>query len=342
MIISDWSDLKTRSLDFDEDFTTNITKFSEILDEENEDIEDIIDDIATVAEPGEEAEPKSEYERNSELNSIQLYMNSIGKKPLLTAAEEIDLAKRIKQGDAKAKNYLVTSNLRLVVSIAKRYCGLGLPLLDLIQEGNTGLIRAVEKYDYTKGYRFSTYSTWWIRQAITRAISDKARNIRLPVHANETIQKLKKIKRQLIAELGRYPTEPELSQAANLPVSKIRQLNKIIKSTISLESPVGSGDDDRSLIDFIEDEHHKSPMKSAIDKLLSEDIQKLLSGLSQREQYILAMRYGLYDNNPKSLAEIGEEMGITRERVRQLESKALRRLRHQSYMKNLDDYLNDD
>ncbi|MBC7474820.1 MAG: sigma-70 family RNA polymerase sigma factor [Candidatus Sericytochromatia bacterium] len=342
MVISGWSELRANSLTMENFSSENINKFEDLI-EEQEDLEDIgVDSTSTEDVESVDTVKKEEVSyRESELNSIQIYMNSIGKRPLLTALEEVDLAKRIIEGDAKAKDFLVTSNLRLVVSIAKRYCGLGLPLLDLIQEGNTGLIRAVEKYDYTKGYRFSTYSTWWIRQAITRAISDKARNIRLPVHANETIQKLKKIRRQMIAELGRYPTEQELAEASDLPVAKIRQLNKIIKNTISLESPIG-GDDDRSLMDFIEDDTNKNPMKNTISKLLSEDVQGLLTNLSQREQYILNMRYGLSDNNPRSLAEIGQEMGITRERVRQLEAKALRKLKHQSTLKSLNDYLNDD
>ncbi len=340
MIISGWSDLRANSIENFED----INKIEELIDNQDSDeLElDLTDSFDEAVTDGEEVvKPEVIATKETDVNSIQLYMNSIGKKPLLNAIEEVELSKKVKEGDIKSKNYLITSNLRLVVSIAKRYCGLGLPLLDLIQEGNTGLIRAVEKYDYTKGYRFSTYATWWIRQAITRAISDKARNIRLPVHTNETIQKLKKIKRKMISELGRYPTEQELAEAAELPIHKIRQLNKVVKSTISLESPI-SGEDDRSLIDFIEDKNNNSPMKNAIDKLLSEDIQKLLSNLTQREEYILTMRYGLSGTTPKSLAEIGQEMGITRERVRQLESKALTKLRRQGMIRNLNDYLNDD
>jgi RNA polymerase primary sigma factor len=279
--------------------------------------------------------------REDEISSIQVYLNSIGKTPLLTAEDEIELAKRVAQGDQRAKNHLITANLRLVVSIAKRYCDLGLPLLDLIQEGNTGLIRAVEKYDYTKGYRFSTYATWWIRQAITRAIADKGRNIRLPVHATEAIQRLKKIRRQLTFDLGRYPTDQELADAAQLPVAKIRQLKRIVKRTVSLATPVGP-DDDRSLVDLIEDEYSAHPTRTVAHKMLSEDIAEVLSVLTTREQEILTMRYGLYDDRPRSLAEIGTKMGVTRERIRQIEAKALRKLRHHGMRKRLDEYLHDD
>jgi RNA polymerase primary sigma factor len=279
--------------------------------------------------------------REDEISSIQVYLNSIGKTPLLTAEDEIELAKRVAQSDQRAKNHLITANLRLVVSIAKRYCDLGLPLLDLIQEGNTGLIRAVEKYDYTKGYRFSTYATWWIRQAITRAIADKGRNIRLPVHATEAIQRLKKIRRQLTFELGRYPTDEELAKTAELPVAKIRQLKRIVKRTVSLATPVGP-DDDRSLVDLIEDEYSAHPTRTVAHKMLSEDIAEVLSVLTTREQEILTMRYGLYDDRPRSLAEIGTKMGVTRERIRQIEAKALRKLRHHGMRKRLDEYLHDD
>ena len=314
MILSETAELNLKSLnlslekvdvDEDEDFVDLGDGVDIVLDDETSDL------VADV----EEQDLRST--RDEDISSIQVYLNSIGKTPLLTAQEEVDLAKRIKQGEARAKNHLITANLRLVVSIAKRYCDLGLPLLDLIQEGNTGLIRAVEKYDYTKGYRFSTYATWWIRQAITRAIADKGRNIRLPVHATEAIQRLKKVRRQLTFELGRYPTDQELADATSLPLNKIRQLKRIVKRTISLATPIGP-DDDRSLVDLIEDEYSTHPMKSVINKLLSEDIQDVLSILSTREQEILTMRYGLYDDHPRSLAEIGAKMGVTRERIRQI------------------------
>jgi len=314
-------------------------------------LEEVVEETAAAVPAEDEDELESETlsvdeenirpAREDEISSIQVYLNSIGKTPLLTAEDEIELAKRVAQGDQRAKNHLITANLRLVVSIAKRYCDLGLPLLDLIQEGNTGLIRAVEKYDYTKGYRFSTYATWWIRQAITRAIADKGRNIRLPVHATEAIQRLKKIRRQLTFDLGRYPTDQELADAAQLPVAKIRQLKRIVKRTVSLATPVGP-DDDRSLVDLIEDEYSGHPTRTVAHKMLSEDIAEVLSVLTTREQEILTMRYGLYDDRPRSLAEIGTKMGVTRERIRQIEAKALRKLRHHGMRKRLDEYLHDD
>lgn len=339
MILSESSDINLKSLTFaldkvdvdeDEDFIDDL--------EDGDTISALEDDVAEIVVDSEEQPVRS---KDEDISSIQVYLNSIGKTPLLSANEEVDLAKKIKNGDSRAKNHLITANLRLVVSIAKRYCDLGLPLLDLIQEGNTGLIRAVEKYDYTKGYRFSTYATWWIRQAITRAIADKGRNIRLPVHATEAIQRLKKVRRQLTFELGRYPTDQELAETTALPLNKIRQLKRIVKRTISLATPIGP-DDDRSLVDLIEDEYSTHPMKNVINKMLSEDIQEVLSILSQREQEILTMRYGLYDDHPRSLAEIGAKMGVTRERIRQIEAKALRKLRHYSQRKRLDEYLHDD
>lgn len=339
MILSETADLNLKSLNL------SIDKVDVDEDEDfadlgvGVDLMDLEDDTADLTVDVEDQDLRPG--RDEDISSIQVYLNSIGKTPLLTAQEEVDLAKRIKQNEARAKNHLITANLRLVVSIAKRYCDLGLPLLDLIQEGNTGLIRAVEKYDYTKGYRFSTYATWWIRQAITRAIADKGRNIRLPVHATEAIQRLKKVRRQLTFELGRYPTDQELADATSLPLNKIRQLKRIVKRTISLATPIGP-DDDRSLVDLIEDEYSTHPMKSVINKLLSEDIQDVLSILSTREQEILTMRYGLYDDHPRSLAEIGAKMGVTRERIRQIEAKALRKLRHYSQRKRLDEYLHDD
>jgi len=310
--------------------------------EDDDDVfsDDLKDDQATKASPDIDLSTKH-LNREDDISSIQVYLNSIGKTPLLTAKEEIELAKRIEQSDIQAKNHLIIANLRLVVSIAKRYCDLGLPLLDLIQEGNTGLIRAVEKYDYKKGYRFSTYATWWIRQAITRAIADKGRNIRLPVHATEAIQRLKKIRRQLTFELGHYPSDEELAEAAGLPLSKIRQLKRVVKRTVSLATPIGP-DDDRSLVDLIEDEYSVHPTKTVIDKMLSEDIQELLGTLSPREREILTMRYGINDDRPCSLAEIGAKMGVTRERIRQIEAKALRKLHYYGQRKRLDEYLHDE
>lgn len=323
----------------DDDLSDN-SEMSSTEDDDDVFSDDLKDEQASKASPDIDLSTKH-LNREDDISSIQVYLNSIGKTPLLTAKEEIDLAKRIEQDDIQAKNHLIIANLRLVVSIAKRYCDLGLPLLDLIQEGNTGLIRAVEKYDYKKGYRFSTYATWWIRQAITRAIADKGRNIRLPVHATEAIQRLKKIRRQLTFELGHYPSDEELAEAAGLPLSKIRQLKRVVKRTVSLATPIGP-DDDRSLVDLIEDEYSVHPTKTVIDKMLSEDIQELLGTLSPREREILTMRYGINDDRPCSLAEIGAKMGVTRERIRQIEAKALRKLHYYGQRKRLDEYLHDE
>lgn len=271
-----------------------------------------------------------------ELNSIQSYMISIGKAPLLNHKDEIELAKRIQDGDFDAKNKLVTSNLRLVVNIAKRYMGLGLPLLDLIQEGNTGLIRATEKFEYSKGYRFSTYATWWIRQSVTRAIAEKSRNIRIPIHTNESLQKIKKAKRELFNKLGRVPNEEEISSYTNLSVDKIIQLDNVIKTTISLDASINE-EDDRNQASFIEDESSNS--NNNLYKFLKSDLDDIISKLSPRERYIVILRYGLNGNEPKSLSEIGDLIGVTRERVRQLESRALKKLKYQCHAKKLDDYL---
>lgn len=271
-----------------------------------------------------------------ELNSIQSYMISIGKSPLLNHKDEIELSKKIQEGDYEAKNKLITSNLRLVVNIAKRYMGLGLPLLDLIQEGNTGLMRAVEKFEYSKGYRFSTYATWWIRQSVTRAIAEKSRNIRIPIHTNESLQKIKKAKRELFNKLGRVPNEEEISSYTNLSVDKITQLDNVIKTTISLDASINE-DDDRNQASFIEDE--SSNINNNLYKFLLSDLNDLILKLSPRERYIITLRYGLNGNESKSLSEIGELIGVTRERVRQLENRALKKLKYQCHAKKLDDYL---
>jgi RNA polymerase primary sigma factor len=271
-----------------------------------------------------------------ELNSIQSYMISIGKAPLLNHKDEIELAKRIQDGDFDAKNKLVVSNLRLVVNIAKRYMGLGLPLLDLIQEGNTGLIRATEKFEYSKGYRFSTYATWWIRQSVTRAIAEKSRNIRIPIHTNESLQKIKKAKRELFNKLGRVPNEEEISSYTNFSLDKIIQLDNVIKTTISLDASINE-EDDRNQASFIEDE--SSNNDNNIHKFLLSDLNELILKLSPRERYIINLRYGLNGNESKSLSEIGELIGVTRERVRQLENRALKKLKYQCHAKKLDDYL---
>ena len=269
---------------------------------------------------------------------VRMYLKEIGKVPLLTSDEEIELAKRIELGDEEAKQRLAEANLRLVVSIAKRYVGRGMQFLDLIQEGNLGLIKAVEKFDYKKGYKFSTYATWWIRQAITRAIADQARTIRIPVHMVETINRVIRTSRQLLQELGREPSPEEIADKMNMPVEKVREIMKISQEPVSLETPIGE-EEDSHLGDFIQDDHVAVPADAAAYTLLHEQLMEVLDTLTEREQKVLKLRFGLVDGRPRTLEEVGKEFNVTRERIRQIEAKALRKLRHPSRSKKLKDYL---
>ncbi|MBE5950468.1 MAG: RNA polymerase sigma factor RpoD [Lachnospiraceae bacterium] len=268
---------------------------------------------------------------------VKQYLKEIGDYPLLTLEEEIELAKRIETGDEDAKQLLAESNLRLVVSIAKRYVGRGLSFLDLIQEGNLGLIKAVEKFDHNKGYKFSTYATWWIRQAITRAIADQSRTIRIPVHMSEVINKTYRVSRTLMQELGREPSEQEIANVMNLPIEKVREILKISADPISLDSPIGE-EDDSHLGDFIKDDRIVGPEEAAAYSMLQEQIKKLLETLTEREQRVLTLRFGLQDGRSRTLEEVGKEFNVTRERIRQIEAKALRKLRHPSRAKLLKGY----
>ena len=269
---------------------------------------------------------------------VRMYLKEIGKVPLLSAEEEIELAKRMENGDQAAKKRLAEANLRLVVSIAKRYVGRGMLFLDLIQEGNLGLIKAVEKFDYTKGYKFSTYATWWIRQAITRAIADQARTIRIPVHMVETINKLIRVSRQLLQELGREPTPEEIAEEMNMPVERVREILKISQEPVSLETPIGE-EEDSHLGDFIQDDNVPVPADAAAFTLLKEQLDEVLGTLTEREQKVLRLRFGLDDSRARTLEEVGKEFNVTRERIRQIEAKALRKLRHPSRSRKLKDYL---
>ena len=269
---------------------------------------------------------------------VRMYLKDIGKVPLLSAEEEIELAKKMEKGDEQAKKKLAEANLRLVVSIAKRYVGRGMLFLDLIQEGNLGLIKAVEKFDYTKGYKFSTYATWWIRQAITRAIADQARTIRIPVHMVETINKLIRVQRQLLQELGREPSPEEIAEQMNLPVDRVREILKISQEPVSLETPIGE-EEDSHLGDFIQDENVPVPAEAAAFTLLKEQLVEVLDNLTDREKKVLTLRFGLDDGKARTLEEVGREFDVTRERIRQIEAKALRKLRHPSRSRKLKDYL---
>ncbi|OAJ72887.1 RNA polymerase subunit sigma [Brevibacillus sp. SKDU10] len=269
---------------------------------------------------------------------VRMYLKEIGRVPLLSAEEEIKLAQRIEQGDEEAKRRLAEANLRLVVSIAKRYVGRGMLFLDLIQEGNMGLIKAVEKFDYQKGYKFSTYATWWIRQAITRAIADQARTIRIPVHMVETINKLIRVSRQLLQELGREPAPEEIAEKMDLTPEKVREIMKIAQEPVSLETPIGE-EDDSHLGDFIEDQEALAPSDAAAYELLKEQLEDVLDTLTDREENVLRLRFGLDDGRTRTLEEVGKVFGVTRERIRQIEAKALRKLRHPSRSKRLKDFL---
>ena len=270
---------------------------------------------------------------------VRMYLKEIGKVPLLTPEEEQDLAKRMAEGDEEAKRRMAEANLRLVVSIAKRYVGRGMLFLDLIQEGNLGLIKAVEKFDYTKGYKFSTYATWWIRQAITRAIADQARTIRIPVHMVETINKVIRVSRQLLQELGHDPSAEEIAAEMNMPVDKVRDILKIAQEPVSLETPIGE-EEDSHLGDFIPDEGASEPSEAASFSLLKEQLMEVLDTLTPREKKVLELRFGIVDGRTRTLEEVGKEFNVTRERIRQIEAKALRKLRHPSRSKKLRDFLN--
>ena len=270
---------------------------------------------------------------------VKMYLKDNGKVPLLTAEQETELARRMLEGDEDAKQQLSQANLRLVVSIAKRYVGRGMLFLDLIQEGNLGLMKAVEKFDYTKGFKFSTYATWWIRQAITRAIADQARTIRIPVHMYETINKMTRVQRNLLQQLGREPTPAEISKEMGIPEDKVREIQKISQDPVSLETPIGE-EEDSHLGDFIEDDNASAPSDVAAATMLREQLINILHKLTPREEKVLRLRYGIDDGRPRTLEEVGHEFNVTRERIRQIEAKALKKLRHPSKSKKLKDYLN--
>mgnify|MGYP001062366359 FL=1 len=336
--------------DFFADMQLDSDKFEKILDfleANNIDVlritdDDADDDILLDVDDDDEIEVEkidlSVPDGVSIEDPVRMYLKEIGKVPLLSAEEEIELAKRMELGDQEAKKRLAEANLRLVVSIAKRYVGRGMLFLDLIQEGNLGLIKAVEKFDYRKGYKFSTYATWWIRQAITRAIADQARTIRIPVHMVETINKLIRVSRQLLQELGREPTPEEIAAEMNMPVERVREILKISQEPVSLETPIGE-EEDSHLGDFIQDDNVPVPADAAAFTLLKEQLEEVLGTLTEREQKVLTLRFGLEDGRARTLEEVGKEFNVTRERIRQIEAKALRKLRHPSRSRKLKDYL---
>ena len=303
-----------------------------------EDMEKELEEMQEEEISKEELEDLSVPEGINIDDHVKMYLKEIGKVNLLTVEEETELAKKMSEGDEDAKKRLAEANLRLVVSIAKRYVGRGMMFLDLIQEGNLGLIRAVDKFDYTKGYKFSTYATWWIRQAITRAIADQARTIRIPVHMVETINKLVRVSRQLVQELGREPTPEELASGLNMSIEKVREISKISQEPVSLETPIGE-EEDSHLGDFIPDDDAPAPSEAASFVLLREQLQDVLNTLTPREAKVLSLRFGLEDGRQRTLEEVGKEFEVTRERIRQIEAKALRKLRHPSRSKKLKDFL---
>ena len=323
-----------------------IEKILDFLEANHIDVLRITDDDDILIDDDDDVEDDVEMEKIdlsvpdgvSIEDPVRMYLKEIGKVPLLTAEEEIELAKRMELGDQDAKKRLAEANLRLVVSIAKRYVGRGMLFLDLIQEGNLGLIKAVEKFDYRKGYKFSTYATWWIRQAITRAIADQARTIRIPVHMVETINKLIRVSRQLLQELGREPSPEEIAEEMNMPVDRVREILKISQEPVSLETPIGE-EEDSHLGDFIQDDNVPVPADAAAFTLLKEQLVEVLGTLTEREQKVLRLRFGLDDGRARTLEEVGKEFNVTRERIRQIEAKALRKLRHPSRSRKLKDYL---
>lgn len=315
---------------YDKIIASDIDVFESVSDENKKDA----DDSLTL-----ELETLSTLTDRSVADPVRMYLKEIGRIPLLNREDEIRLAQRVEAGDLQAKKELTDANLRLVVSIAKKYIGRGMTFLDLIQEGNKGLIRAVEKFDWTKGFKFSTYATWWIRQAITRSIADQARTIRIPVHMVETINKLMRTSRRLMQDLGREPSPEEIGKEMEMDPDKVREILKISQNTTSLESPVGDGDDDSVLGDFISDDQQLSPYEATSQQMLRENVEEVLSALSDREAKVLRMRFGLNDNKMMTLEEVGKKFGVTRERIRQIEAKALRKLKHPSRRKKLQDFL---
>ena len=315
-------------------------ELDEVDDEELEESKILLDIDDDIEEDSEEniEEDLSVMEGADITDPVRQYLKTIGQVRLLTMEEEQKIAKRISEGDPEAKKELIEANLRLVVSIAKKYVGRGLPLLDLIQEGNIGLMKAVDKFEYEKGFKFSTYATWWIRQAITRAIADQARTIRIPVHMVETINKLIRVSRQLLQELGREPTPEEIAEEMKMPVERVREILKISQEPVSLETPIGE-EEDSHLGDFIKDDNVPVPADAATFTLLKEQLEEVLGTLTEREQKVLTLRFGLEDGRARTLEEVGKEFNVTRERIRQIEAKALRKLRHPSRSRKLKDYL---
>ena len=311
--------LEANKIDIDMPEIEELNEIEEVTEEEMSDVK--VDDSYSTDDP------------------VRMFLKEIGKVPLLTAEEEVELAIRMSQGDEEAKRRMTEANLRLVVSIAKRHVGRGMLFLDLIQEGNLGLIKAVEKFDYTKGYKFSTYATWWIRQAITRAIADQARTIRIPVHMVETINKVIRVSRQLLQELGHDPSAEEIAAEMGMPVEKVREILKIAQEPVSLETPIGE-EEDSHLGDFIPDEDASEPSEAASFSLLKEQLMEVLDTLTPREKKVLELRFGIVDGRTRTLEEVGKEFNVTRERIRQIEAKALRKLRHPSRSKKLRDFLN--